>query len=100
MLSIAVIKHNVQKQLVEEIWLHLPITVHQEGKSGQEPEVKIEAETMKGAYFLAPQGMLSFLSPTPQDHLPRGGTAISGLGFHISIINQENAHQVCLKARP
>jgi hypothetical protein len=31
-------------------------------------------------YWLVPYGLLNLLSYIPQDHLPRGGTAHSGLG--------------------
>lgn len=42
---------------------------------------------------LARYNLLSLLSYTTQNHLLRSGTAPSGLGTPISIINQENAPQ-------
>ena len=49
-----------------------------------------EAETMEvAAYWLAPHGLLSLLSYITQDHLPRDGTAHSGLSPPTPIINQE-----------
>jgi hypothetical protein len=43
---------------------------------------------MNGAYRLALLGFVNLLSDTTQDHLPRAGTAHSGLGPLMSIINQ------------
>ena len=43
------------------------------------------------AYKCALHGLLNLLSYTAQDHLPRGGTAYSGLRPQTTIINQENA---------
>ena len=50
------------------------------------------AEAMKGvAYWLAAQGLLSLLSHTTQDQLPRVGTTHWRLGPPTSSLNQENA---------
>lgn len=35
--------------------------------------------------------MVSLLPYTTQEHLPKSGSAHSGLGLHTSVINQENA---------
>lgn len=41
-------------------------------------------------------GLLSLLSYSMQDHLPRDWAAHSGLSPSTSIINQEHARQACL----
>jgi hypothetical protein len=41
------------------------------------------------AYWLVPQGFLSLLSYTTQDHSPRSDTTHSGLGPPASVLNQE-----------
>lgn len=51
----------------------------------------MEAEAMEGYCYLAYSlGLAWVLFPATQDHLHRGGTAHSGLGPLMLIINQEN----------
>lgn len=51
-----------------------------------------EAETTEEAmYCLAPCGLLSSISYTVQDHLPKSGTTHGRLGLATSVSNQENA---------
>jgi hypothetical protein len=40
------------------------------------------------AHWLAPRGLLSLLSYSTQEHLPRVGSTHSGLGSHTSTINK------------
>lgn len=49
------------------------------------------------AYRFAPLVLLSLLSCTTQDHLPRDGAAHSGMDTPTSTTNQENATQTCLQ---
>lgn len=44
--------------------------------------------------------MFSLLRYAAQGHLPRGSMAYSGLGPSTSVVNPENAPQVCLQAGP
>lgn len=49
--------------------------------------------------LLAPPGLLSLLSNTTEDHLPRDGTFYIRLGLSISIFNpKNNVLQMCLQA--
>lgn len=48
----------------------------------------------KTAYWLDLHNLLGLLSLATQDNMPRGGSAHSGLGPLISIINQENDTQI------
>lgn len=59
-----------------------------------------EAKAMEEAWspFLALQCLLSLLSYSTQDHLTRSGTTHHRLGPLTSLINKENAPQVCLQA--
>lgn len=45
-----------------------------------------------------PCGLFSHLPSTPQHHLFKGGTVSCGMAAHTSIIDPENASQVCLRA--
>lgn len=51
-------------------------------------------------YWLAPHGLLSFLSHSTEDyiHVHRGSTAHSELGSDTSVICQENTLQACSQA--
>jgi hypothetical protein len=61
----------------------------------EEKQWRQQAAAMKGAaYWLASPGLLSLLSYTTQNHLPRGGSPYSGLGLS-TLINQENVPQTC-----
>lgn len=55
------------------------------------PDYSPEEAMRNIAYRLAPPDMLSLLSSTPQEHLPRDSTTHSGLHPNISITNKENA---------
>ena len=58
-----------------------------------------EAKTMEECCLLPCfPGLLSLLSYTTQDHLPRGGAAHNGLSPPISITNQEVSPQSFLQA--
>lgn len=57
----------------------------------------LDAETEAEGWRMLFIGLLSLLSQSPQDHLPRNGTAYSRLGPSPSITNQENAPQGCLQ---
>ena len=48
------------------------------------------------AYWLAPHGLLSFLSYRTQDYQPRDGITHRGLGPPLSTTNQENTLQLDL----
>lgn len=53
----------------------------------------------RAACWIAPHGNLfSLLSYSTLAHLPRGCTAPHGLGFFLSISNQENALQTSLQS--
>lgn len=59
----------------------------------------MEAKAMEeSSYYLVPRGLLSLLSHTTKNHVPRVGTAANGLASTTSIINQENAPQTCLQS--
>lgn len=61
-----------------------------EATQGKDLEAGIQVEATEEHCSLACPIWLSLLSATIQDHLPRGCTAHSGLGFPIAIIDQEN----------
>lgn len=66
--------------------------------SRQEPETETVREPWRStAYRLALHAFaqLAFLHNTTQGHLPRGGTAPSGLGPPMPISNPENAPHAC-----
>ena len=50
---------------------------------------------MNAAYWPVPYGLLSLVSYSTQDHLPRDSTAHSEMGPPTSLINQENVPQAC-----
>lgn len=71
--------------------------------SRQEPETETVGELWRNtAYSLALRAFaqLAFLSNTAQSHLPRDGTAQSGLGPPMPISNPENAPQACPQVTP
>ena len=77
-----------------------PLTVAIMGESqGRNLKTGTKAETMRNiAHWLASQALLSWLSYTRQEHLPKGGTIHSGLTPLTSITHQENAMAECLQA--
>lgn len=58
------------------------------GTQGKDLEAGIQVEVTEEHWSLACPLWLSLLSATIQDHLPRGCTAHSGLGFPIAIIDE------------
>lgn len=88
----------VEKHHTKSTWrregLHLPITVHREGQSGQQAEQEQRQEAwIRAAYWRTPRGLFHLC------YLPSGGTH-SGLGPYSSIINQENAPQAIRWGNP
>lgn len=64
-------------------------------------ELKQDPQTTRGmalAHWLDVHGLFSLLSYTTQDYLPKKGITHSVLGPPTSIIDQENAPQICLQA--
>jgi hypothetical protein len=87
------IKHHEQKQLGKErVYFIWQLVVHHSGKWELELEARTCRQELKqttwrsSIYWLAPYGLFSLLSYTPQDHLLRGGTQWAG----PSHINQES----------
>lgn len=58
---------------------------------------ELKQRSMENTYRPASHGLLNLLSYTSQDHLPRGGTAPSGLCSPSSNINGENIPQASLQ---
>lgn len=94
-LSLAVKKHRDQKQLREErvySILYFQVMLHHGGKSAQKPKAgtwtweQKQRQQKLPAYWYAFQGLLSLISYTPHDNLPRGGSSQGGLGLCASII--------------
>lgn len=84
LLSIAVMKHDDQRQLGEEnIYFSLQLSGHTNWKRVR--------SWRKDAYWLASYGLLSLLSLTTQDRLHRYGTAQNGFRPLTAIIKQENS---------
>lgn len=50
------------------------------------------------AYWISAYDLLSLLSHLAQTHLPMGSTIHSELACASSVINEENALQLCLQA--
>lgn len=51
----------------------------------------MEAKAMEeSSYYLVPRGLLSLLSHTTKNHVPRVGTAPNGLASITSIINHQS----------
>jgi hypothetical protein len=103
LLSITVLKQSEQKQLGKErVSLTYPSIVDLKevriGTQDRNLEAGTEAQTVEEHYFCGGALLLSsFLMVssawffyTTQDHLPRDGTAHSGLSPPTSIIDQEN----------
>lgn len=69
-----------------------------QGTQGKNLGAAAEAEPVGNtAYWLDLHSLLGMLSLATQDSMPRGGSAHSGLGPLISIINQENDTQTYLQ---
>lgn len=49
-------------------------------------------------HCLTSQGLLNLLFSTHQDNMPKAFTTHNGMGSPTSIVNQENALQICLQA--
>jgi hypothetical protein len=78
----------------------LHLRAYHPGKSGQElrTRAQLNSELMQkpwrsDVYWLAPYGLLSLLSYSTQDHLPRGVTAHRELGPPTLIVFSENTLQ-------
>lgn len=64
-------------------------SAHHEWMLGRSTEVGIEADTMRStAPWPAPRDLLSLLSHTTQDHLPRGGNTQRVPGPSITVIEK------------
>ena len=80
---------QIRKKISHRSALHLWTVAHSD-------RVKLTTKNSHHNWFV-PRGFPSLLSYTTQDHLPRSGAVHSGLSPSLtSIINPENAPQVCL----
>lgn len=87
--SIAVIKHNDQKQTEEEWASSILLSLAEENQHRNTRQKLKSRPQRNAAYWLAPPNLLIWLFYIAQDHLLKENTIPSGLGTSTSTINQK-----------
>jgi hypothetical protein len=78
--------------------LKLIVVIHHEGQSGQESKAgtwrrELKQKPWRSAVCRSHHSLLSLLSYTLQNHLPRGGITYNALGLPVSI-TKKRAHSI------